>query len=166
MSAIRRAAVLVAAVGAASACLVAPAYADFAVLSSSMSGANEVPGPGDPNATGSSRITLNSDTGRVCYIVRTTGLSAPPTAGHIHRGAAGTAGPVVIPFKTPRPSGIFAGCTTADKTLIQSIIDDPSGFYTNVHNAQFPGGAVRGQLHAVVVVRTPPHGPNPTAHRR
>jgi hypothetical protein len=56
------------------------------------------------------------------------------------------AGPVVIPFPLIGGPNTFAGCTTADKTLIQNIIDNPSGYYTNVHNAPFPKGVMRGQL--------------------
>ncbi len=117
-----------------------------AVLHSTMIGANEVPGPGDPNASGSTVVTLNSTTGQVCYVLKVSGLSAPITAGHIHVGGPGVAGPVVIPFPLIGGPNTFAGCTTADKALIQSIIDNPGGYYTNVHNAPFPAGAMRGQL--------------------
>ncbi len=163
MPALRHTAAVLAAVGATAACLAAPAYADIAVLRATMTGANEVPVHGEPSATGSSVVTLNSHTGRVCYFVHETGIAEAVTAGHIHRGAAGTAGPVVIPFRAPR-HGVTAGCTTADRTLVQSIIDNPSGFYTNLHSLTFPGGAIRGQLTAVTVVRTPQ--PGGAAHAR
>jgi CHRD domain len=117
-----------------------------AVLHSTMIGANEVPGPGDPNASGSTIVVLNSTTGQVCYVIKVMDISLPLTRGHIHIGAAGVAGPVVIPFPLTGGRNTFAGCTTASKTLIQQIIDNPSGYYTNVHNAPFPGGAIRGQL--------------------
>jgi hypothetical protein len=117
-----------------------------AVLHSTMLPGNEVPGPGDPNASGSTVVTLNSTTGLVCYVIKVSGLSAPIFAGHIHVGPAGVAGPVVIPFPLTGGPNTFAGCTHANKALIQSIIDNPSGYYTNVHNAPFPGGAIRGQL--------------------
>jgi hypothetical protein len=149
----RTAAAVVVAVGVTAGCFAAPALADFAVLTSTMKGASEAPTPGDPAATGTATITLDSSTGRVCYFVVTSGLPEPVTAAHIHMGAAGTAGPVVIPFNTPT-HGFTIGCGPAPLTLVQSIIDNPSGFYTNVHDAQFPAGAIRGQLTALVVVRT------------
>src|SRR5436305_5600987 len=154
MSPLRRVLALTVAVGAASACLAAPALADVAILRSTMTGANEVPGPGDPNATGTSQITLDSRTGRVCYTVHVSHFSGRLTAGHIHRGTADVAGPVVIPFRTP-VGGFTAGCTTADRALVQAIIDNPSAYYTNVHSTLFPGGAARGQLSSVLTIRTP-----------
>jgi hypothetical protein len=154
MHAMRRTAgAVVVAMGVVLGCCAAPALADFAVLTSTMKGANEVPVPGDPAATGTATVILDSTTGRVCYFVVTSGLAEPVTAAHIHAGAAGTPGPVVIPFSTPT-HGFTIGCTTALLPLVQSIIDNPSGYYTNVHNAQYPGGAIRGQLSALAVVRT------------
>ena len=153
MHATRRiAAAVVVALGVVAGASAAPALADFAVLQSTMKGANEVP-PADPTATGTATVILDSSTGRVCYFVVTTGLPEPVTAAHIHMGAAGVAGPVVIPFAAPA-HGFTIGCTTAALPLVQSIIDNPSGFYTNVHDAQFPAGAIRGQLSALAVVRT------------
>ncbi len=119
-----------------------------ATLHSTMIAANEIPGPGDPNASGSTVIVLNANSGTVCYVIRVSGISSPITAGHIHVGDATVAGPVVIPFPLSGGPNTFAGCTTADKALIQNIIDNPSGYYTNVHNAQFPTGVIRGQLQA------------------
>lgn len=127
--------------------LARPAAASSGVaLHSTMLGSNEVPGPGDPNASGSTVVVLNASTGSVCYVIKVTGISAPLTAGHIHIGSAGVAGPVVIPFPLTGSHTSFAGCTTADKTLIKNIIANPSGYYTNVHNSQFPSGVIRGQL--------------------
>lgn len=126
--------------------LARPAAAQVAALHSTMLGANEIPGPGDPNASGSATVMLDSTTGKVCYAIKVTGISSPLTAGHIHVGAADVAGPVVIPLPLTGGPRLFGGCTTADKTLIQAIIDNPSGYYTNVHNAPFPKGVIRGQL--------------------
>jgi hypothetical protein len=127
--------------------LARPAAAAASVaLHSTMIGANEVPGPGDPNASGSTVVVLNATTGMVCYTIKVQGISSPLTAGHIHVGPAGVAGPVVIPFPLIGGNNSFAGCTKADKMLVQAIINNPGGYYTNVHNAQFPGGVIRGQL--------------------
>jgi hypothetical protein len=117
-----------------------------AVLHATLLGANQVPVPGDPNASGSAVVVLNANTGLVCFRLLVSGLSSPVTAAHIHQGAAGVNGPVVVPFPLKGGPNVFTGCTTADKTLIQNIIDCPAAYYVNVHNAQFPGGAIRGQL--------------------
>ena len=154
MHVMRRTALAVfAVVGAAAGCFAAPALADFAVVNATMKGANEVPAA-DPQATGSAWMILDSNTGRVCYWAITSGLTEPVTAAHLHAGAAGINGPIVIPFNPPN-HGFTIGCTTAALPLIQSIIDNPSGFYTNVHNAQFPGGAIRGQLVSLATIRRP-----------
>jgi hypothetical protein len=109
----------------------------------SLSGAEEVPAA-DPDGSGFAAITLNVGQRTVCWDLSVTDI-APATAAHIHSAPAGVNGPVVVPLSPPS-SGSSAGCASADPTLIQSIIDNPELYYVNVHNADFPGGAVRGQL--------------------
>jgi len=150
MRLLRRFPVFVAVLVAVTMGLVRPAAAQLGALHSTMLGANEVPKAGDPNASGSTFVVMESTTGKVCYVITVSGISAPLTAGHIHVGAAGVAGPVVIPLPLTGGPNVFAGCTTAAKTLIKSILNNPSGYYTNVHNPQFPGGVIRGQLSNLV----------------
>jgi hypothetical protein len=111
--------------------------------STSLSGAEEVP-PADPDGTGFALITLNVGQATVCWELTVSNI-APATAAHIHKAPAGVNGPIVVPL-IPPTSGSSSGCTTADPALIQDIIDNPEQYYVNVHNAEFPGGAVRGQL--------------------
>jgi hypothetical protein len=116
----------------------------FAVLT----GREEVPPPGDPDGAGFSTVTLDLAGGRVCYLILATQIGTA-TAAHIHRGPAGVAGPIVVPFTNlpDAASPLVTGCTTGvDRGLIQEIIANPAGFYVNVHNMQFPMGAIRGQL--------------------
>ena len=107
-------------------------------------GDNE-PGGGDPNGFGFARVTVDRSTNEVCYRLSVAQISLA-TAAHIHRGAAGTAGPVVVPFDAPANDGFSSGCVAADAALVAEIIADPSQFYVNVHNADYPPGAIRGQL--------------------
>jgi hypothetical protein len=107
-------------------------------------GANEVP-PADPDGSGMSGVRLRRGNTQVCFTVAVRDIMLPSTGAHIHRGPAGQNGDVVIPFTTPL-TGTSAGCVTASASLVDDILDNPSGFYVNVHNAEFPGGAVRGQL--------------------
>jgi hypothetical protein len=100
---------------------------------------------GDPVATGTATVRLRAGQGQVCYQLAATNLPAA-AAAHIHRGAAGASGPVVVPLKTPNAAGRASGCTTAARTLVNAIRADPASYYVNVHTAQFPNGAIRGQL--------------------
>ncbi|RIA37833.1 CHRD domain-containing protein [Hephaestia caeni] len=109
-------------------------------------GAQEVPGPGDPDGTGTVKVTADSATNTVCYTLDVRGISAP-TAAHIHKGALGVAGPPVLPLAPPT-SGRSKECLSVDKALAAAIIADPAGYYVNVHTADYPKGAIRGQLAA------------------
>ena len=112
-------------------------------LSASLSGADEVPGPGDPDGAGDATVSLVGDD-LICATVHVRGTSKP-TAAHIHHAADGVAGPIVVMLPTP----IFnssTGCMTIDSTLYDQIKASPSSFYVNVHTGDFPSGAVRGQL--------------------
>ncbi|HEY5877535.1 MAG TPA: CHRD domain-containing protein [Nakamurella sp.] len=110
-----------------------------------MTGAQEVPGPGDPDGSGTAALRLNPGLGLVCFELTVTGI-APATAAHIHVGAAGAAGPVVVGLNPPPTTGASSGCVSADRAVIRAILVDPASYYVNVHNAQFPAGALRGQL--------------------
>jgi hypothetical protein len=109
-----------------------------------MTGAEEAPGPGDPDGSGTARFTFNHGQGEVCFELTVENI-APATAAHIHRAPVGAPGPVVVPL-TPPTDGSSSGCVDADRALIKEIMQNPAAFYVNVHNADFMPGAVRGQL--------------------
>ncbi|MEA2826226.1 MAG: hypothetical protein QOG43_665 [Actinomycetota bacterium] len=108
-----------------------------------LSGAQENP-PADPNGTGQVGIFLDARRGSVCFGLSVANI-APATAAHIHFAPAGSNGPVVVPLPAPT-TGSSAGCVSANPALVQNIIDHPADYYVNVHNAEYPGGAIRGQL--------------------
>jgi hypothetical protein len=109
-----------------------------------LTGANEVPGPGDPDGTGTGRITVNTASGQVCVNLTTT-ATEPMTGLHLHEGAAGVAGPVRVDFAVV--SGTAAAkCVTTSAVQAQAIVDDPADFYLNAHTATYPDGAIRAQL--------------------
>jgi hypothetical protein len=118
--------------------------------STSMSGAQEVP-PTSEDGTGTAVITISGS--EVCWEIDVENVEAP-VAAHIHEAPAGSNGPIVVdlsPPLTPVACGSSVclhseGCTEVDSDLAAAICTNPAGFYVNVHNAQFPGGAVRGQL--------------------
>lgn len=114
-------------------------------LSTELTGAAEVPGPGDPDGSGSASLTLNQGLGQICYELSVTGI-APATAAHIHFGASDVAGPVVVHLDSPA-DGTSSGCVEdVDSELIKAIRQSPGNYYVNVHNAEFKAGALRGQL--------------------
>ncbi len=117
-------------------------------LVAKLSGANEVPQANTADR-GHAVIRLNAKTLKVCWafsalkLTPKDGLSATPTAAHIHVGPAGVAGGIVVPLGT---SFARTGCTTTSKPVMDAILANPKGYYVNVHNASYPTGAVRGQL--------------------
>ena len=113
-------------------------------FSTTLTGAEEAPGPGDPDGSGEAFITLNHGRGEVCFQLTVVDI-APAAAAHIHEAPPGVPGPVVVGL-VPPTGGSSSGCVSADRDLIKDIIQNPSDYYVNVHNADFPAGAVRGQL--------------------
>jgi hypothetical protein len=124
----------------------------IAVGSVRLSGANEVPAA-DPDGFG--RFSYIAAGDKLCYILSAFNVD-PPFAAHIHVGAAGVNGPIVVMLETPDP--VSAACITAepDSSLnstmvltqeeLDAIIANEAGYYANVHTAPFPAGAIRGQL--------------------
>jgi hypothetical protein len=145
----------------------APAAANQVVFTADLKGTNEVPPITSAEASGSGKATVTFDLTRDAAGAITAAtadfevvLSGFPTStsitlGHIHKGAAGANGGVSVGFKTdaPNPIALTTGGTTITKTSItvppdvaQAIIDDPAGYYVNIHSAMHGGGVVRGQL--------------------
>ena len=122
--------------------LAVTALAADKTLTVSMTGKQETP-KGDPNGKGTAKITLQSSKGRICFKLTWSGIGTP-NASHIHKGKKGVAGPVVVPFFGGAPK--HSGCVKASKALIGQIAKSPASYYVNVHNAAFPGGAIRAQL--------------------
>lgn len=124
--------------------LSAPVLAAPIVRTAALTGAAEVPGPGDPDGRGAARISITTSKNRLCYSVRVSNIE-PARMAHIHRGRAGVAGPIVITLRPPT-NGFSSGCVTVGRNRLLDIARNPSLYYVNVHNTPFPGGAVRGQL--------------------
>jgi hypothetical protein len=115
-------------------------------LHATLTGANEVPGPADADGTGSAIIRLQLGEARLCFQLSVANIALPATAAHVHQGSAGVAGPVVVPLTAPDAGGTSHGCVVTTRPLVAAILGNPAGYYTNVHNTNFPAGAVRGQL--------------------
>lgn len=127
------------------------------LLRVSMTGIQEVPGPGDPDGSGTAEVRVTARDGQVCWDVYARGIE-PATAAHIHRGAAGVAGPPVVTLTAPDADGRSQGCTTVDPMVARNIAMRGHEYYLNVHNAAHPTGAIRGQLRASEPIREPRQG--------
>ena len=109
-------------------------------VSVKLSGAEEVP-PTNVQGSGNGTITVKSD-GAVSGSVTTTGVQG--TMAHIHQGAKGQNGPVIIPLtKSGDTYSVPAGAKLND-AQIKAFKE--GGLYVNVHTAANKGGEVRGQL--------------------
>jgi CHRD domain len=117
-------------------------------LDATLTGEQEVPGPGDPNGSGDAHVTVYS--AKVCYTLRAEDIGRP-IAAHIHEGRRGVAGDIVVELNTPEKvaDAVFfsSGCERISRALASDLKMHPAHYYVNVHNNRFPGGAIRGQLH-------------------
>jgi hypothetical protein len=125
---------------AAAALAGAPAYAGDK-LSAHLGGA----GSPDTDGAGHANFTIDTAKNEVCYDLMVEKIQTA-TAAHVHKGAAGASGPPVVPLATPGADGKAKGCASASAEVVKDLAANPGGYYVNVHNAEHPGGAVRGQL--------------------
>jgi hypothetical protein len=114
-------------------------------LRATLSGAPVVPPPGDPDGRGTARLALRGT--KVCWRLVVRGIQRPHAA-HVHFAPRGMEGPAVVPlFLTPRSlARPKRGCVTARRVEVRDIARRPRRYYVNVHNDEYPNGAVRGQL--------------------
>ena len=113
-----------------------------------LTGAAEVPNAGDPDGTGAATISFDfysATDAEVCWDLSYSGIDLP-TGAHIHRGAAGVAGQIVVDFGTVGLNS-DSDCDVITPALADEIQANPGSFYVNVHApSPFTGGAIRGQL--------------------
>ena len=126
----------------ASLALAGVAMAAETTLTAELAGSAET----DADGSGTATIVLDPDAGTACWTFSVADID-PVTVSHIHTGAAGADGAPVVDLDLDGFDGSSEGCNdAADASTLQAIIDNPAGYYVNVHNEAFPGGAIRGQL--------------------
>ncbi|MEH6790299.1 CHRD domain-containing protein [Parasphingorhabdus sp.] len=114
------------------------------VYRTTLLGSEEV-GPGDADGYGRAEISISETFGQICWDINGVRGIGPITAAHIHRGVRGTNGPPVFTLR-PANEGGYKGCADGSEWTQDRIEGDPSGFYVNVHTAEYPAGAIPGQL--------------------
>ncbi|MCB2061203.1 MAG: CHRD domain-containing protein [Novosphingobium sp.] len=118
------------------------AAAKSVTLTASLNGANETAG-GNADGSGSFTAEVDADAGDFCYMLAVDGIGEP-TAAHIHSGAAGADGAPVTSVEVTGED--LDECVALEPDTLAAIVAAPGDYYVNVHTAQFPAGAVRGQL--------------------
>jgi hypothetical protein len=112
-------------------------------FSAKLSGDKEV-GGGDPDGSGTAAVKTRGT--EVCYDLKWTGVDV--TMAHIHKGAAGTNGDVVVNFfanESPLDANSKSGCVQAKDAVVKGLAANPANYYVNLHSPEFPKGAIRGQ---------------------
>ena len=113
-------------------------------VTASLSGGDAIPS-GDPDGSGEAFVTANFGQREVCFQLSVSDI-ASATLAHIHKAPYGQNGPVVVAL-IPPSSGFSSGCVNGvSQDLILDLLRTPDDFYINVHNTDYPAGAVRGQL--------------------
>jgi hypothetical protein len=102
---------------------------------------------GDLDGRGSASATIDTDTNELCFGLTAKDI-AEPVAAHIHKGTKGENGPIVVPLTPPSAGdpGASSGCVAIDAALAKALAKNPRKYYWNIHTADFPGGAIRGQV--------------------
>ena len=138
----------------------AQAQAQTVTFTASLSGSNETPPVAATGAGGSATVTLDVGAQTVSWVIDVFNFPSGVTAGHIHVGGPGVAGPTLINFAVPTPASndfrVAGTARAADllpraaqginswEDLVQSMLTGQT--YVNIHSQVNPGGEIRGQL--------------------
>jgi hypothetical protein len=98
----------------------------------------------DTDGFGVADLWIDSATNTISWTFLVSNITTELTGAHIHQGAAGTNGPIVVDFEAER-TGELTGENLFDADLA-AVVKNPHGYYVNLHNNTYPLGAIRGQL--------------------
>lgn len=105
-----------------------------------LTGSAEFPGPGDADGSGLAILRIDDVASTINWNITTNNIALPITGVHIHNALEGAAGPIVVNF-----NGQLSGSNLYDADLA-SILANTHNYYVNIHNGEFEGGALRGQI--------------------
>ncbi|HEY6803439.1 MAG TPA: CHRD domain-containing protein [Pyrinomonadaceae bacterium] len=109
-----------------------------------LTGQNEATNPGDPDGTGMLKFAVRADEGKFCYDLSVSNISLATTVT-LNLGAKGSNGQQVTLLKAPS-NNVSADCVSLDADRLGDLARNPANYYVNVQTADFPNGALRGQL--------------------
>lgn len=130
-----------------------PASAGTVTLNAVLNGGNECIGSGPPSCLqgdtdgyGVASISLPNST-TLCFSILVNKIDTPISA-HIHTGTATVNGAVALTLVAPTSGspGASSGCVATPAGFNGSLMNNPAGFYVNVHTEKFQAGALRGQV--------------------
>jgi hypothetical protein len=127
------------------------------VFTATLTPSNEVPPVGNAESSGRGTAQITIEGNQVSFYFQLTGFPSDTrvVGAHIHPGGPGVNGPVVINTgvsaaspvtMTPPITEFTSARVAADAALIQALVNNPGGYYFNVHSPLNPGGFARGQL--------------------
>ena len=121
-----------------------PAQASIDNYVAFLYGANEVPLAADRDGYGIASVSIDNVASTVSWAILAVNIELPLTGAHIHNAPVGVNGPVKVDF-----SAALTGSGLFDVDLASITPTTAGDWYVNLHNAIYPGGAIRGQLEYV-----------------
>jgi hypothetical protein len=131
------------------------ARAHLAELEAVLDTVQETPAPvGAAGASGTGKFVLQEDGTIEAEAVAFQGLTGVPILAHIHQGAPGVVGPVVVDFTARLPvgsstAGTITGPGSRPLTAAEQTTLFAGGMYFNIHTVANTAGEIRGQIHLV-----------------
>ena len=106
---------------------------------------DNLPGGGDSDGWGRVQVEISDTRNRLCADLEVRSI-AEVTSAQVYRGGPGEPGEPVASLERPRGDNDSWDCKEIGAALAQEIQSNPSAFYVSVATAEFPNGAIRGQL--------------------
>jgi hypothetical protein len=127
------------------------------VFTALLSPAHEVPAVSNAESSGQGAVQITIAGSTADVYIQLTGFPGDTRmqGAHIHPGAAGVNGPVIVatPITAAAPVTLTNGTVEyrtsgipVSAATLQALTTNPAGFYFNVHSPLNPGGFARGQL--------------------
>jgi hypothetical protein len=116
------------------------ARAQITAYQATIDQSQETPPTGSP-AAGSGIFTFNQSTNMMNYSISFSGLTSAEIAAHIHQGALGVAGGVIVPLPLGSP---ISGSVAIPAAQVANVLSGNT--YCNFHTQVFQGGEIRGQI--------------------